>query len=367
MHLGLKCRVRNNKTEDIDEQCNVGLVNYFLNALFCQVDIFLAGKKITPSIATHAWRAIFEVLLNFGRDAKSSHLETSGFKKDSAGEMDSLDKNEGYLARRIKNSKPFELYGRLHTDICFQNRYIINNVDMVIRLIRNPHSFCLMGDGKHNYEIFIEEATLYMRQVKISPAFMLQHAMALEKATIKYPLTRVETIQHTINKGVVCETFDNVSSGIIPKRIIFGMVEATAAQGNYSKNPFNFKHFDLSQISVTIDNQDVPYSPLNENLKENGYIRAYYNLFAGINRAGLDWGNDITKEDFVGGYALFSFDLSPDKCYGDHFNVIKKGNLRIKLSFREAVSTVLTLFVYMEYDNMMEMTKNRNVIFDYTV
>jgi hypothetical protein len=55
--------------------------------------------------------------------------------------------------------------------------------------------------------------------------------MALEKATIKYPLTRVETIQYTINKGVVCETFDNVSSGILPKRIIFGMVEATAALG----------------------------------------------------------------------------------------------------------------------------------------
>ena len=177
--------------------------------------------------------------------------------------------NEGYLARRIKNSKPFELYGRLHTDICFQNRYIINNVDMVIRLIRNPHSFCLMGDGKHNYEIFIEEATLYMRQVKISPAFMLQHAMALEKATIKYPLTRVH-------------------------------------------------------------NTTMLY-------------------YASTNNA------------------LFSFDLSPDKCFGDHFNVIKKGNLRIKLSFREAVSTVLTLFVYMEYDNMMEITKNRNVIFDYTV
>jgi hypothetical protein len=39
----------------------------------------------------------------------------------------------------------------------------------------------------------------------------------------------------------VCETFDNVSCGILPQRIIFGMVEATAAQGSYSKNPFNFK------------------------------------------------------------------------------------------------------------------------------
>ncbi len=94
---------------------------------------------------------------------------------------------------------------------------------------------------------------------------MLQHAMALEKANIKYSLTRVDTIQYTINKVVVCETFDNVSSGILPKRIIFGMVEATAAQGSNTKNPFNFKNFVLSKISVRVDNHDVPNSALNLN------------------------------------------------------------------------------------------------------
>jgi hypothetical protein len=73
------------------------------------------------------------------------------------------------------------------------------------------------------------------------------------------------------------------------------MVEATAAQGSYSNNPFNFKNFDLSQISVIVDNHDVPNIPLNLNFKENSYIRAYYNLLLGIYRAGLDWGNEITK------------------------------------------------------------------------
>jgi hypothetical protein len=66
--------------------------------------------------------------------------------------------------------------------------------------------------------------------------------------------------------------------------------------------------FDLTQISVTVDNHDVPNSPLNRNFKENSYNRAHYNLFSGINRAGLDWGNEITKEDFIGGYGFFSFD-----------------------------------------------------------
>ncbi len=90
-------------------------------------------------------------------------------------------------------------------------------------------------------------------------------------------------------------------------------------------------------------------------------------MFSGINRAGLDWGNEITKDDFIGGYGLYSFDLTPEKCYGDHFNVLKKGNLRIKLSFQEPVASVLSFYIYMEYDNMLVITKARNVIFDYTV
>jgi hypothetical protein len=65
-----------------------------------------------------------KVLLNYGKDAKLTHLETAEYKKDTAGEMDSLEKNTGLTGRRIKDSKPFELYGRLHTDICFHNLII---------------------------------------------------------------------------------------------------------------------------------------------------------------------------------------------------------------------------------------------------
>jgi hypothetical protein len=125
------------------------------------------------------------VLLNFGYDAKSTHLETSGFKKDTAGEINRLDKNSGMLARRIKNSKQLELYGRLHTDISFQNRYIINTVDIVLRLIRNQSSLCLMEDGVNINELFIDEATLHIRQVKISRAVML-HSSIKSSRRIKF-------------------------------------------------------------------------------------------------------------------------------------------------------------------------------------
>jgi hypothetical protein len=46
------------------------------------------------------------------------------------------------IARRIRKiRKPFELYGRLQTDISFQNGYFINNVDMVLRFISNQSRF----------------------------------------------------------------------------------------------------------------------------------------------------------------------------------------------------------------------------------
>jgi hypothetical protein len=40
----------------LDEKCKVSVINFLLNKNF------VGGKKITPSIGTHAWRAFFEVL-----------------------------------------------------------------------------------------------------------------------------------------------------------------------------------------------------------------------------------------------------------------------------------------------------------------
>ena len=54
--------------------------------------------------------------------------------------------------------------------------------------------------------------------------------------------------QHTLNGGILTQTFDNISSGIIPKRVVFALVESDAAIGNYTKNPFSFKHLLLTWL-----------------------------------------------------------------------------------------------------------------------
>jgi len=86
------------------------------------------------------------------------------------------------------------MMGRLHADIFFQDRYMLNKVGVKIKLIRSKDTFCLMGDA--NYKVKITHASLFVRKVKVMPSVFLAHAKAMERGTAKYPIRRV-----------VCESF----------------------------------------------------------------------------------------------------------------------------------------------------------------
>lgn len=107
----------------------VGPVNLFLHSLFSQVDISLNGTLITASTNTYPYRAMLETLLSYGEDAKKSQLTSALFYKDQADRMDSVDfddnaVNEGLFKRRALavESRTFDMMGRLHADIFFQDR-----------------------------------------------------------------------------------------------------------------------------------------------------------------------------------------------------------------------------------------------------
>ena len=74
----------------------------------------------------------------------------------------------------------------------------------------------------------------------------------------------------------------------------------------------------------------------------------------------MDAGNALSREDFANGYAIYAFDLSPDSCNGNHFNLVKSGNLRLQFIFDSALQAAINCVVYMEYENMIEINKNRN-------
>jgi hypothetical protein len=92
-----------------------------------------------------------------------------------------------------------------------------------------------------------------------------------------------------------------------------------------------------------------------------------YTLFEGIDKPVFMNGNHINRQEYAHGYTLFVFDISPDLCSGDHFNLLRSGNLVLDLTFDNSLQKAVTLIVYMEYDNMIEINKQRKVFKDYLI
>jgi hypothetical protein len=46
--------------------------------------------------------------------------------------------------------------------------------------------------------------------------------------------------------------------------------------------------------------------------------------------------------------------------------LIKEGNLRVEIHFTEALTTTINVIVYAEFDNVIEIDRNRHVLFDYS-
>ena len=106
--------------------------------------------------------------MNFGREAKKSHLTSALYYRDSSNHLDDTqgDDKSGLKVRRQLSSRSHEIdiLGRLHTDIMHQERYMINGVDVKIRLIPSKSIFHLMAhDAVAGYKIVITHASLFAR------------------------------------------------------------------------------------------------------------------------------------------------------------------------------------------------------------
>ncbi|KAK2150394.1 hypothetical protein NP493_2421g00007 [Ridgeia piscesae] len=109
----------------------------------CQVDVSLNGTLVTPSTNTYAYRAYIETLLSHGAEAKNSQLTSALWYKDTAGHMDATDnENKGLLKRKdyTTGSRIVDMMGRLHVDLFFQDRYLLNGVDVKIRLVQSKNA-----------------------------------------------------------------------------------------------------------------------------------------------------------------------------------------------------------------------------------
>src|SRR6267154_1102871 len=250
---------------------------------------------------------------------------------------------------------------------CFSMRNSTCDVGLRLRLVTSKNSFCLMSDvAQAAFKIKLHDVKLLIRKVKISPSVYVAHAKALEVGNAKYPIRRVVCKTFTIPRGHLDFTQENVFNGQIPTRLVIGMVDNDSYNGLYDKNPFNFKHYSLTQMKVFLDGQPQFIRPIEANFTTNQTIMGYISLFSGTGKQNKDEGNDISREDYAVGYTLYGFDLKADLSEDDHFNLSRDGAVRLDVKFAAALANTINVVVYAEFENVLEIDRNKNIIYDFS-
>ena len=73
-----------------------------------------------------------------------------------------------------------------------------------------------------------------------------------------------------MSQGQVNFTMDNVCQGIKPNKMVIGFVESKSAAGDFTKSPWNFQGFSLSELIVAVDGIPVLGNPVRVHFNPTG-------------------------------------------------------------------------------------------------
>ena len=134
----------------------------------------------------------------------------------------------------------------------------------------------------------------------------------------------------------------------------------------FNVEPVQLSTLQFKLFSGSLGRTTGSVGPLHPSFSGLSYVRAFYTQFTGGDGISSDTGNTIGREQFVNGHTLYDLTLDLSSSCGHHFSVINKSeNLRLELGLEGALSITGNVLVYSEFDNVIEIDKDRKVTRNY--
>ena len=353
----------------------VAPVNNWLHSMFSDIMVTLSNTAIEGGNHHYPYKAYLTNLLLHSAKSKETQLQSSGWYKDTASQMNAATAaNVGFTARKtsVLESKEVEMCGPLLLDSFLQNKYMLHNVDIGLKLLRSKPEFqtLIHTDAGVNgrataVKVQITRAILHVRRVKALPSIIngIEEKLNFQNAVI--PIQRTEMLTYTIPQGNQSHSKESLFRGQMPKMLFVGLVRNDAYNGTYTQNPYNFQHFNLNNIGLYREGEPIPYRPFEPNFANGCYVREYMSLIQSLDLFNKPEDDDISLAEFANGYTIYAFNLTPDLSIGGYSQTSRDGNIRLEMKFSQALETTVNVIVMGIFDGRIEITKHRNVITDW--
>lgn len=166
--------------------------------------------------------------------------------------------------------------------------------------------------------------------------------------------------------GLYQKTVENMFLGRVPNRIIAGFCSNSSFSGALKENCFDFKHFDVSQLTLSVNGKIVNSSPLRINYTRDSYMLPFIFSFINTGNVLFDDGYMIDRVAYKQGFALYAFDLTSDLAANEPYgSPHQQGNVRLEITFAKPLPYVCNLVVHSETQDVVEIDRNREILIQY--
>lgn len=355
--------------ENLAETDNVSVCQMIGHTIWKNCRVSINGTQVFEGNSLMAYKSILDYELTYPQTVKDSYLTTAGYYNDPSSQT----KGTGFDSRKnlFTDGKTAQFMAKLDVDICNQSRYLVNQCEIDIELLPNDQDFLIVApnakaDTKFKFEII--SCRLYVKTIELNDSLSYDINKKLELKPARYPIRKTSLKYMFIGEGFTeynaCLWADQV-----PRRVVIAMVSNKDFNGERTTSPFNFKPFDLREISIIANGITHPQSPYSLDFPNGKYSRAFHDSMEAIGYAGSLESNGISMKKYADGWCFFVFNLTCSKeDNGDTFDLIKPGSCLIKLVFNSPVEkSGIALIAMSEVDSLLLLDRNRTISTDTTI
>ena len=369
-------------------------VNNLAHSIIKQIDLQLNGTLISPQSDTYHYKAYLEELLNFDREDGKTVLGPQGWFNQvdfppqwTANNIDSTTPDAAYtalsanhkaaLAASVAETRKYaagvthSLVFSPHLDVFHTGKVLVPGVEIKMKFhFNSPNLFLngvalagrlMEGDVKLRFHL----CQLRLNETMYRHLSVQRHN---DKQMATYPTVRSEIRTFSMQGNLTRFDIPNLFQNRVPDRLIAALVDSRAFNGDVTRDPFCFQKFGLSSIRQIVRGEEYPYETLQ--LVHNTAARDNLGYFRFLQASGA-WckkkGNVVELGDLGQGKncTLYMFDNVANGCAdSQRLNPKQTGDLQLALEFGAAPNTNITVLVYGEFENLLEIDSNGAVLYD---
>ena len=243
-------------------------VNNLAHTIFKQINVRFNGTLMTEQTDTYAYSAYLQTLLYYSQDDGKTLLAPQGWVNflnviptlAATGGNDDICTTNGYehddshllktLTTPFYGNNVVRLIMRPYLPVFHTGKVMVPGVEMNFELYFNHPDFYTFatltsGTGVKNYVRLREDVdiTLHLCTLSVNPDVYqsLESQRKLQKQVAKYPVVHDQISTFTFNGATTTWEEDNLFLGKVPQRMIVGILDSTAFNGNKKKYPFSFQ------------------------------------------------------------------------------------------------------------------------------